>query len=194
MIVSVRGTLEAVGSDWVHVQIGGVILQAFVPSSSIASLGDVGTQVSLHTHLRIRDEQPILYGFSTPAALGLFLMLTAVSGVGPRLSLALLSNLDTDGLQHAIASEDVSALSSTTGVGRRTAGRIILELKGKLADTITEVAPITVSGDSEVIEALMALGYSAPEARQAVAGIRGASDLSVEERIRLALQQFTPGR
>ena len=194
MIVSVRGTLEAVGPDWVHVQIGGVVLQAFVPSSSIASLGDVGSQVSLHTHLRIRDEQPILYGFSTPAALGLFLMLTAVSGVGPRLSLALLSNLDADGLQQAIASEDVSALSSTAGVGRRTAGRIILELKGKLADTITEVAPITVSGDSEVIEALMALGYSAPEARQAVAGIRGASDLSVEERIRLALQQFTPGR
>ena len=194
MIVSVRGTLEAVGPDWVHVQIGGVVLQAFVPSSSIASLGDVGSQVSLHTHLRIRDEQPILYGFSTPAALGLFLMLTAVSGVGPRLSLALLSNLDADGLQQAIASEDVSALSSTAGVGRRTAGRIILELKGKLANTITEVAPITVSGDSEVIEALMALGYSAPEARQAVAGIRGASDLSVEERIRLALQQFTPGR
>lgn len=194
MIVSVRGSLEAVGPDWVHIQIGGVTLQVFVPSSSIAGMGETGGQVSLYTHLRIRDEQPILYGFLTPTALGLFLMLTAVSGVGPRLSLALLSNLDADGLQQAIAAEDVSALSSTPGVGRRTAGRIILELKGKLADTVAEAAPIPASADSEVVEALMALGYSASEARQAVTGIRGAADLSVEERIRLALQQFTPGR
>ena len=193
MIVSVRGSLEAVGPDWVHIQIGGVTFQVFVPSSSIAGLGETGGQVSLHTHLRIRDEQPILYGFSTPAALGLFLMLTAISGVGPRLSLALLSNLDADGLQQAIAAEDVSILSSTPGVGRRTAGRIILELKGKLDDTISDVAPLPASGDSEVVEALMALGYSASEARQAVTGIRSAADLSVEERIRLALQQFTSG-
>ena len=194
MIVSVRGSLEAVGPDWVHIQIGGVTLQVFVPSSNIAGMGETGGQVSLYTHLRIRDEQPILYGFLTPTALGLFLMLTAVSGVGPRLSLALLSNLDADGLQQAIAAEDVSALSSTPGVGRRTAGRIILELKGKLADTIAEAAPMPASADSEVVEALMALGYSASEARQAVTGIRGSADLSVEERIRLALQQFTPGR
>ena len=120
-------------------------------------------------------------------------MLTAVSGVGPRLSLALLSNLDADGLQQAIAAEDVSVLSSTPGVGRRTAGRIILEMKGKLDDTISDVAPLPASSDSEVVEALMALGYSASEARQAVTGIRSAADLSVEERIRLALQQFTSG-
>ena len=173
----------------VNFQVDGVAGQAQ------AELGrETGGQVSLYTHLRIRDEQPILYGFLTPTALGLFLMLTAVSGVGPRLSLALLSNLDADGLQQAIAAEDVSALSSTPGVGRRTAGRIILELKGKLADTIAEAAPMPASADSEVVEALMALGYSASEARQAVTGIRGAADLSVEERIRLALQQFTPGR
>ena len=194
MIVSVRGSLEAVGPDWVHIQIGGVTLQVFVPPSSIAGMGETGGQVSLYTHLRIRDEQPIIYGFLTPTALGLFVMLTAVSGVGPRLSLALLSNLDADGLQQAIAAEDVSTLSSTPGVGRRTAGRIILELKGKLADTIAEAAPMPASADSEVVEALMALGYSASEARQAVTGIRGTADLSVEERIRLALQQFTPGR
>ena len=193
MIVSVRGSLAAVGPDWVHLQLGGVTLQVFVPSSAIALLGDIGATVSLHTHLRMRDEQPVLYGFPSPASLELFLMLTAVSGVGPRLALALLSTLDAAGLQQAISAEDIPALSATPGVGRRTAGRIVLELKGKL-----EVAPVvspamTGSNDMEVVEALMALGYSVSEARRAVSDGRDSAGLSMEERIRLALQTFGPG-
>ena len=193
MIVSVRGSLAAVGPDWVHLQLGGVTLQVFVPSSAIAQLGDIGATVSLHTHLRMRDEQPVLYGFPSRASLELFLMLTAVSGVGPRLALALLSTLDAPGLQQAISAGDIPALSATPGVGRRTAGRIVLELKGKL-----EVAPVdspvmTGSNDMEVVEALMALGYSVSEARRAVSGGRDSAGLSVEERIRLALQTFGPG-
>ena len=193
MIVSVRGSLEAVGPDWVHLRMGGVTLQVYVPASAIDGLGAIGAQVSLSTHLRLRDEQPVLYGFPTPAALELFLMLTAVSGVGPRLALALLSTLDAPSLQQAIAEGDIPALSATPGVGRRTAGRIVLELKGRLEERLLDGPSVTASNDGEVVEALMALGYSANEARRAVADSRDAAGLSVEERIRLALQNFGPG-
>ena len=193
MIVSVRGSLEAVGPDWVHLQVGGVTLQVFVPASGISDLGPIGSQVRLFTHLRLRDEQPVLYGFPTPAALELFLMLTAVSGVGPRLSLALLSSLGTGRLQQAIAEGDVAALSAAPGVGRRTAGRVVLELKGKLEEGLADSLPMAGTGDSEVIEALMALGYSTTETRRAVNGLQDTSELSLEERIRLALQQFGAG-
>ena len=193
MIVSVRGSLEAVGPDWVHLQIGGVTLQLSVPASSISALGPTGGQVSLFTHLRIRDEQPVLYGFTTAAALELFLMLTGVSGVGPRLSLALLSSISPADLQQAIVNSDVASLSGAPGVGRRTAGRIVLELKSKLADGRFDIGPAGAGEDGEVFEALTALGYSAAEARRAIDGLKDASELAVEERIRMALQQFGRG-
>ena len=132
MIVSVRGVLDAVGPDWVHLQVGGVTLQAFVPEASIGDLGPIGGQVSLYTHLRFRDDQPMLYGFTTPASLELFLLLNGVSGVGPRLALALLSKLGASSLNQAILSGDIVSLASASGVGRRTASRIVLDLKGKV--------------------------------------------------------------
>jgi Holliday junction DNA helicase RuvA len=190
MIVGVRGTLAATGPDWVHVTVGGVTLQVFVPSSSISALGQVGATVSLNTLLRIRDEQPTLYGFPDDASLQLFTLLTGVSGVGPRLGLALLSALDAASLQLAVASGDAGALSAAPGVGRRTANRIILELRGKV-DAIESDGRIAGTGaDSEVLAALAALGYSAAEARAAVDAIPDSDGLTVEDRIRLALQQF----
>ena len=193
MIVSVRGILEAVGPDWVHLQVGGISLQISVPGSDINDLGPTGGQVRLFTHLRIRDDQPVLYGFSSTHAMQLFLMLNSVSGVGPRLSLALLSSLGVSNLQQAIFNGDIASLSSAPGVGRRTAGRIALELKSKIDEGAAEIGIAEGSGDGAVIEALMALGYTAVESRQAVNGLKDASDLPVEERIRLALQQFGGG-
>ena len=193
MIVSVRGILEAVGPDWVHLQVGGISLQISVPGSDINDLGPTGGQVRLFTHLRIRDDQPVLYGFSSTHAMQLFLMLNSGSGVGPRLSLALLSSLGVSNLQQAIFNGDIASLSSAPGVGRRTAGRIALELKSKIDEGAAEIGISEGSGDGAVIEALMALGYTAVEARQAVNGLKDASDLPVEERIRLALQQFGGG-
>ena len=193
MIVSVRGILEAVGPDWVHLQVGGVSLQISVPGSDINDLGPMGGQVRLFTHLRIRDEQPVLYGFSSTHAMQLFLMLNGVSGVGPRLSLALISSLGVSNLQQAIFNGDIASLSSAPGVGRRTAGRIALELKSKIDEGAAEIGISEGSGDGAVIEALMALGYTAVESRQAVNGLKDASELPVEERIRLALQQFGGG-
>ena len=193
MIVSVRGILEAVGPDWVHLQVGGISLQISVPGSDINDLGPTGGQVRLFTHLRIRDDQPVLYGFSSTHAMQLFLMLNSVSGVGPRLSLALLSSLGVSNLQQAIFNGDIASLSSAPGVGRRTAGRIALELKSKIDEGAAEIGISEGSGDGAVIEALMALGYTAVESRQAVIGLKDASDLPVEERIRMALQQFGGG-
>ena len=190
MIVGVRGLLEGVGIDSVQLQVGGVTLLIYVPASSIASLGAIGSQVQLFTHLRIRDDQPVLYGFSTPAALALFLVTQGVAGVGPRLGLALLSGLGAAGLQQAIAGGDVAALSSVTGVGRRTASRIILDLKGKLELEIGETAGIQAEGDAELIEALTALGYSTTEVRRAVTNLDKSPDQTLEDRIRLTLQQM----
>ena len=190
MIVGVHGTLETTGPDWVHVRVGGVTLQVFVPANAVSGLGALGSQVTLHTHLRIRDDEPVLFGFIDAAALGLFSMLTAVSGVGPRTALALLSSLDPARLQTAIITGDTAALSSAQGVGNRTASRIILDLKGKLEDA--EFAEIGFSGDvdGQVIAALTALGYSPAEARAAAATPAVAAESEVDDRIRVALQQF----
>jgi len=190
VIVNVHGVFEAEGPDWVNVRVGGVTLQVFVPAASIGELGPVGGQVSLHTHLRLRDEQPVLYGFTAPASLALFLLLNGVSGVGPRLSLALLSGLGPARLQQAIASGDVAALASAPGVGRRIASRIVLELKGKLEVDEAGAMPDQTASDVEVIAALTALGYSLNEARRAVSNLEPGPDLTLEDRVRLALQQF----
>ena len=193
MIVGVRGILAAVGPDWVHIQVGGVSLQVFVPSTAIGELGSIGDAVSLHTQLRMQNEQPVLYGFNTQNSLELFGMLNSVSGIGPRLSLALLSSLGVARIYEAISAEDVAALSDAPGVGRRTAGRIVLELKGKLADHQLESVPSLSGDDGDVVAALTALGYSPSEARQAVNNLDRSSELTVDERIRLALQQFGAG-
>jgi len=190
MIVGVHGTLETTGPDWVHVRVGGVTLQISVPANAVSGLGALGSQVTLHTYLRIRDDEPVLYGFTDAAAQGLFGMLTQVSGVGPRTALALLSTLDPARLQTAIVTGDTAALSAAQGVGARTASRIILDLKGKLDDA--EFADVGFSGDidGQVIAALTALGYSPAEARAAAAVPAVAAETEVDDRIRVALQQF----
>ncbi|HEU0020304.1 MAG TPA: Holliday junction branch migration protein RuvA [Dehalococcoidia bacterium] len=193
MIAGVRGVLEATGPDWVHLQVGGITLRISVPASSVAELGEPGGQVYLHTNLRIRDDQPVLYGFTTRAAMEVFLLLLGISGVGPRHSLGLLSSLGVAGLQRAIESGDVAALSTAPGVGRRTASRVVLELKGKLETVQEGGAPTQASNNVEVVEALTALGYSTAEARRAVNDLDSSSNLTVEDKIRLALQQMGGG-
>jgi Holliday junction DNA helicase RuvA len=193
LIVGVRGILEAVGADWVHLRVGGVTLQVSVPAATIGELGLVGGEAHLFTHLNIRDDQAVLYGFTSLAALDLFLMLLGVSGVGPRRSLALLSSLGTPGLRNAIAAGDTAALGAAPGVGRRTAGRIVLELKGKVEVGDADAASAPAGDDTQVIAALLALGYSTSEARRAVDGLDKSPDLTLEERVRLALQRLGGG-
>lgn len=188
MLTGVQGALQAVGADWVNVQVGGIILQVFVPSSAIPALGAVGVPVSLHTVLRIQNEQPILYGFPDPGAVELFGALTGVSGVGPRSALSILSELGEAGFRQAVAEEDIAALSRAQGIGRRIAQRIILELRGKLPEAGDLAAgPPAAGADAEAVEALAALGMSLSDARQAIAALDLPADTAVEDKIRQAL-------
>ena len=195
MLVGVRGALEAVGSDWVNVQVGGVTLQVSVPASTVAGLGSVGEQVRLHTILRIQNEQPVLYGFIEAGSIELFGALTGVSGIGPRSAMAILSELGEDGLRQAVASEDVTALARAQGVGRRTAQRVVLELRGKLpdADAGSPIPAAAAGTDAEAVEALTALGMSLADARQAVAGLDMSSEATVEDKVRQALMAIGGG-
>ena len=191
MIVGVHGTLETTGSDWVNVRVGGITIQVSVPANTVSSLGAQGPSVSLYTHLRIRDEEPVLYGFADSASRSLFSMLTTVSGVGPRMALALLSSMNSSQLQTAIVTGDITTLSSAPGVGNRTASRIVLDLKGKLDDAeFDEIGGVIGDVDSQVIAALTALGYSLSEARFAAGAPAVTAETEVDDRIRVALQQF----
>ena len=189
MLVGVHGALEAVGADWVNVQVGGIVLQVNVPASAVAGLGSVGDPVRLHTVLRVQNEQPVLYGFPDAGLVELFGALNGVNGVGPRSAMSILSELGEDGFRQAVASEDVTALARAQGVGRRIAQRVVLELRGKLpdADGATPVGVAASGTDAEAVEALTALGMSLADARQAVAALELPSDASAEDKIRQAL-------
>ena len=192
MITGVRGILETRGPNWVQVRVGGsVSLQIFTPASTVETLGDTGEEVQLHTRLYIRDDEPVLYGFTTSEALALFQKLNGVAGVGPRTSMSLLSALGPQSLLTAVVTGDADTLSKVPGVGRKSASRLILELKGKLEKELGEVPFLAGAGeDGEVVSALMALGYSANESRKAMSGMGDTNGMPVEEKIRRALQQL----
>ncbi|MBI4337126.1 MAG: Holliday junction branch migration protein RuvA [Chloroflexi bacterium] len=190
MITGVRGTLEAAGPDWAVVAVGGVSLKVFAPASAVAQLGPVGRTVRLHTHLVVREDNLALYGFPSEEGLRLFELLLTVSGVGPKTALGVLSHLSPEQLVRAVSAGDVEALSHVPGVGKKTASRLALELKGKLEGEWALPAQEAQGVDAEVVETLVALGYSRNEARQAVARLPQGDSLPLEERVRQALQQM----
>ena len=189
MIVGLDGMLEAHGSDFVVVKVGGVSLKVFVPTSTLAVAGSPGDRVRLRTHLQVREDNLSLFGFASAEELEIFEMALTVSGVGPRLALSLLSALNPSRLVEAVCSEDVQTLTGVPGVGKKTASHLILELKDKLSKKRIGV-PLAASsaGDNEVIAALRSLGYSSNEAAMALAAVPNNKKLSLEEKVRLALQ------
>ena len=193
MIASVRGQVQARGADSVVVDVGGIGLRLLVPASTLARLGGVGDEVSLQTHLYVREDNLSLYGFATAEERELFELLMTVSGVGPRLGLALLSGAPVDSLRVAIATGNADTLTGIPGIGRKLAARIVLELKGKVDARGAMAAPALAgaAADSEVLAALTGLGYSAADALRAIQSLPQGENLSVEERIVLALRQFT---
>ncbi len=195
MIAGVRGILEARGPDWVQVLIGGsVSFQVSVPASTIEELGDIGDEVHLYTRLYVRDDEAVLYGFSSPEALSIFQMLNGVSGIGPRTSLAVLSTLGPQTVIEAIGTGDLDSLSRVPGVGKKSAGRMVLELSGKFSELVLAGAPALGGGDDgNVISALMALGYTATESRRTLASLDGLAGQPLEEKVRRALQQLAAG-
>jgi len=191
MIASLHGRLETLGSEWAIINVGGVGFQVYMPTSTLSTLGKVGEEVKLHTHFHLREDNATLYGFATSDELGLFQTLIGVSGLGPKLALAMLSALSVEQLAMAIATGSTDMLTIVPGVGKKMASRLVLELKEKIgAAWIAAPAAQLAQENTDVLAALTTLGYSVAEATRAVATLPPDQDLSLEEKIKLALGYF----
>lgn len=188
MITSLSGALSTVGLDWVEITVAGVGLRVNVPPSFVENVGDVGERVNLFTSLQVKEDSLTLYGFPSPDGRLAFEALLGVNGVGPRLALSILSVLTPENLAFAVANEDTDIIKGVPGVGKRIAERIVMELQGKLQIEMT-AAPATRS-DRELLDALTALGYSASEVMEAVAGIPSDDSIEFEEKLRLAFERL----
>lgn len=195
MISRVRGELTAVETDRIHVMtLAGVGYQIFVPSRLFETLPKPGGDVDLHTALIGREDGIELYGFGTRAERILFFRLQAASGVGPRLALAILGALSSGRIIGAIRDRNHAVLQTVSGVGRKTAERLVIELADKLEDLAAEApADEVVSEGVAALEALRALGYSVLEADAAVTAARrelAGNEADAEELIRAALRHL----
>ncbi len=189
-IARLTGVVAERGPDWLIVDVNGVGYLVHGPVTTVAGT-KVGAEIALHTHLSVREDGMTLYGFASADERGLFQTLIAVSGVGPKVALALLSIMAVDELSYAIASGNAAALSRAPGVGQKLASRIALELRDKL----TAEPPVALPGDSsDVVAALMGLGYTQAEATEAVAKSELPADAPVEDKVRLALSYFGRAR
>jgi len=192
MIAGLHGRLESLSRDWAIINVNGIGFQVYMPTSTLSSLGKIGDEVHLHTHLHLREDNVTIYGFASADELRLFQTLLGVSGLGPKLALAMLSAMSLDKLTMAIATGSTDLLTVVPGIGKKTADRIILELKDKIAaGWVTTPAVQLAEANTDVLAALTSLGYSVAEATRAVATLPPSSDLSLEEKIKLALQYFT---
>ena len=191
MIASLSGKVESLGSDWAIINVGGIGFQVYMPTSTLSTLGTIGEEVKIHTYLHLREDNATLYGFTSAEELGLFQTLIGVSGLGPKLAIAMLSAMNVEKLVMAIATGSADLLTEIPGIGKKMANRLILELKEKIgAGWITTPAAQLAQENTEVLSALTSLGYSVAEANRAVATLPPSSDLTLEEKIKLALQYF----
>lgn len=196
MIATLRGTVLHVGLDQVVVEVGGVGLLTHITPGTAASLR-TGGEAALSTTLVVREDALTLYGFGTADERDLFELVQTVSGVGPRIALAMLAVASPDKIRAAIAGGDVAALVKTPGIGKKGAERIVLELKDKVgplgAADAADVAPAPAGGGhSQVSEALIGLGWSAKQADDAVAKVTTAdpSVTEVSALLRAALREL----
>lgn len=191
MIGRLRGTLAAKLPPQVLVEVQGVGYELDVPMSTLYQLPGLGEPVLLWTHLVVRDDAHLLFGFATERERASFRQLIKVGGVGPRIALALLSGLSTEELAQAVQVQDASRLVKVPGIGRKTAERLLLELKDKLGALEASAPGAAAAGDAaaDILQALLALGYSDKEARLATA--RLPAGLPVAEGIRQALRALS---
>ena len=185
LVTSISGTLQRTGEDWAEISMGGITLRISIPGTAIDSVGRIGQTVTLYTSLQVREDSLSMYGFPTEDERRTFETLLNISGIGPRLALAMLGRFSPISLSQAVEAGDTRALSTVPGVGRRTASRIVLELKGKLELDFGR-SDAAAGVDSDLVDALTSLGYRYTEAREAIA--RTGSEVPEEERIRAALE------
>jgi Holliday junction DNA helicase RuvA len=195
VIASVEGRVGAVAFDSVVIEVGGIGYRVFA-SPAILSAATPGSTLKLHTYHLVREDQQALYGFRTVEDLGFFTLLLTVTGVGPKVALAIVGSRPTPDLQLAIMAQDQAVLVSIPGIGKRLAERIIFELKEKVAAAGVAAAGTALPGvgaaESEVVAALQALGYSLAEAREAsrVALADPTIGGTLEDRVKAALRSL----
>ena len=192
MLASLSGKVASTGEDFVVIKAGGVGFYVSVPQTVLDSLPGPGMELTVHTHLHVRENDLALYGFGSREDLALFRLLLGVSGIGPKVALSLLSFLPRDRLQAAIAQEDVAMLARVPGIGPKTAKKLVFDLKDKIAAEIMpgEPQPVLTEADADLIAALTSLGYSVSEAQEAIRSLPRET-IELEERVRLALVYFT---
>ena len=194
MIANLSGRISAIEDDSVIVEVGGVGLRVYAPAQMIIA-AQTGELVSFHTHLVVRETELSLYGFESREEREYFNLLIGVSGIGPRLGLAILSTLDPNAIRRAVFNEQFEIFSAVPGVGKKTAQKIALHLEGRLpaADGLEPMSMLD-DKDGEVLAALTTLGYSVVEAQAAMQSIGRDAPDEVEERLKLALAYFnSPG-
>ncbi len=195
MIGYLKGNISHLFADFCFIDVAGVGYRVFLPLSTRQKLS-VGLFTTLFTSLQVREDAMLLYGFITQAEYDLFIHLTSVTGIGPKVALSALSVMTPDGFRVAVSQKDIAALTKIPGIGKKTAERMILELKDKMGaiedGTVSSLAAIASSDDdrlSQVMAALTALGYSQSESMSVLKDV-DSSGLTVEQLIKMALKEF----
>lgn len=185
MIGRITGNLIEKNPPTICIDVNGIGYEIDIPMSTLYDLPELGQRISLHTHLSIRDDAHVLFGFGSAAERSAFRALIKVSGIGPKTALAILSSLSVDDLSAAIEAEDIALLTRAPGIGKKTAERMLLELRDKF--TLSTSSSVSASSDrSDILNALLALGYNQTEINKALKTI--SADTPVSEGIRQALQ------
>ena len=193
MIASLSGTILKIEENSLVVNVGGVGVRVFVPRTVLEDVGGVGRSVRLHTHLIVREQELSLYGFETEEDLQLFEVLLGVNGVGPKVALSILATLSPELLKSAIMREETAVLQRVPGIGKKTAERIMFQLRDKLdLSQVNTAVPLVSDVDADVIDFLTGLGFSIVEAQSALQNIP--RDVkSFDERVQMALQHLDQG-
>jgi Holliday junction DNA helicase RuvA len=189
MIGKLSGTLDDKNPPQVLLDCHGVGYEVHVPMSTFYNLPELGAKVSLLTHFVVREDAQILYGFATSAEREAFRQLIKISGVGPRTALSVLSGMSVAELSQAVTLQEAGRLIKVPGIGKKTAERLLLELKGKLGADIGASAALANDAQGDILQALLALGYSDKEAAASLKALP--KDVGVSEGIKLALRALS---
>ncbi|MEZ4516609.1 MAG: Holliday junction branch migration protein RuvA [Chloroflexota bacterium] len=194
MIASLSGSIQKVEDNGLIIAVGGVGVRVFVPRTVLENTGGVGRPIQLHTHLVVREDELSLYGFNSEEDLQLFLILLSVNGVGPKVALSILGTLSPEMLKNAVMREDTAVLQRVPGIGKKTAERIMFQLRDRLDLTsVSAATPFVSDVDADVIDILTGLGFSIVEAQTALQHIP--RDLpGMDERVQQALQYLDQSR
>ncbi len=207
MIAYIKGELEYIGIDTIIVETGGIGYEIRVPLTVIGDLPEIGETVRVHTYLYVREDAINLYGFTTKDDLNIFKLLITVNGIGPKVALGILGAISPDTLRFAVLSDDVKTISKAPGIGAKTAGKLILELKDKLkledvfeqkiSNTMEHQLSVEQGKDdikvirNEAVQALVALGYSSTDAMKAVRQVEITEGIDVETVLKRSLKKMS---